>query len=140
MGRGMILGATCAVDKATPPQDGSRPTTPYLNQCVKAFLDILLKQNTTTLTRSVGAESIFFSNRFSIPVSNREAADWQKYVGLKRVTNIIDAQTDAIFTDEEIDENTFTSWRPKTFGTLRECTSTTTASCRPGPTSATTSQ
>ena len=65
------------------------------------------------------AESVFFNNGFDIDVDDAAAVAWSKYIGLKRLMNLVDADTGDIFTAQEMEEYTL-SLAPESYrGTPR---------------------
>ena len=85
------------------------PTTaPYLRACIRAFEDIRLKQSTSILDHRVAAESLFDNHRFELPIEDEASADWSKFVGLRRIHHLIDADTSAPFTEEDMTAYAYT--------------------------------
>ena len=83
-------------------------TAPYLRACVKAFESARLQQDTTILDHRIAGESIFFNNRFDVPTSDDHAERWAKYIGLHRINNLFDADTNKPFTREDMEDYTHT--------------------------------
>ena len=83
----------------------------YLRACMKAFEDIDLKQDTATLGPHVQGESIFDNNRFDINIEDDHSTAWSKYVGLKRIHNLINDETNDFFTTNEMRDFTH-KWAP----------------------------
>ena len=82
------------------------PTAPYLRACVKAFESAKLQQDTSILDHRVAGESIFFNHRFEAQASDEHAALWAKYIGLHRVNNLIDTDTNKPFTRQNMEDYT----------------------------------
>ena len=99
MQRGMILTDISGSFATDPPR-----TAPYLRACVAAFQDLNLQQDTNILDPAVNAESIFFNNRFEVDVASDAAEKWSKYLGLKRIYNIIDPDSETLFTESDMKE------------------------------------
>ena len=104
IGRGLILGHIQDPDFA----EQIPLTAPYLRRCFHAFAAIRFKQDTSYLNDAALAEPLFFNWRFEADASNEDAQAWSKYIGLKRLLNLFDADTGDLFTDEEMREYTFT--------------------------------
>ena len=101
-GRGAILA------KGNP-YLGNVPTRArYLRRCLKTFYSLQLKQDTTKLTHTVQSEPIFDNWRFSIDIDEDVAKRWMKFIGLQRIYDVIDGAHARIFTDDEMDEYTYT--------------------------------
>jgi hypothetical protein len=101
-GRGAILA------KGNP-YLGKVPTRArYLRRCLKTFHSLQLKQDTTKLTHTVQSEPIFDNWRFSIDIDEDVAKRWMKFIGLQRIYDVIDGAHARIFTDDEMNEYTYT--------------------------------
>ena len=101
MGSGQILTSTMGKFYTDVP-DQAR----YLRACIKAFEEIGLKQITATLGPQIQGESIFDNNRFEINIDDDHSAAWSKYIGLKRIHNLINDETNTFFTTSEMREFT----------------------------------
>ena len=53
---------------------------------------------------AVAGESFFDNHRFEISVSAEASEHWSKYLGLKRIHNLIDEETNDIFTKDQMKE------------------------------------
>ena len=88
------------------------PTAQYFRECIKQFEFLKLTQDTDYLDQFVEGEPIFFNHRFDIPISDDAATKWAASIGLQRIHNLIDDNTEAIFTDAEMEEYTYTHAPP----------------------------
>ena len=80
----------------------------YFRECIKQFESISLKQNTTDPpTWQVAGESLDLNHRFTIPLPGDTMAKWSKFLGLCRINNLIDQDTDAPFTKEDMKKFTY---------------------------------
>ena len=82
-------------------------TAKYLRTCIKHFEELQLTQDTSILDANVAGESLDLNHRFAIPLDEEVMAQWSKYISLKRINNLINQDTDEVFTREEIEEYTF---------------------------------
>ena len=77
-------------------------SAPYFRQCVLQFETLYLKQNTAVPTTAVNGESVFFDNRFTVPVSDEAAEKCSKYLGLKRIYNLLDQDSGDLIDDADM--------------------------------------
>ena len=99
MGRGMIL-----TDLAGKPAMYSEVplSASYFRQCVLQFETLYLKQHTANPSSVVNGESIFFNNRFTIPIPDTAAEKCSKYLGLKRIYNLLDQASGDLIDDADM--------------------------------------
>ena len=61
---------------------------------------------TTILDHRAAGETVFFNNRFDAPTSDDHAAKWAKFIGLHRINNLIDLDTNKPFTRQNMEDYT----------------------------------
>ena len=101
MGRGSML---CNYAPGTTFTNDIPRAAKYLRKCVAAFEALQLEQDTSTIDATVAGESFFDNHRFEISVSAEASEHWSKYLGLKRIHNLIDEETNDIFTKDQMKE------------------------------------
>jgi hypothetical protein len=74
-------------------------TAPYIKrwQCLSAFADLRLKQNTTDPGDSCAAEPLFTNRRFTVPISDTRSRIWQGALSISRIIDMLDTRSTPIF-------------------------------------------
>ena len=89
-GRGVIVSKTDLTDTL----NAIPNTAPYLQRCLKSFIELEIRQNINTADHRIQSEPLWHNWRFEIQLPKARAEIWREDLGVNHFYDLLDAQSE----------------------------------------------